>query len=82
MESLNVSLPIKLKEEAQNLITEGYYASFSDLVRTAIRMLTAKENTQYDFWADEAEKEYRAGTAVVLKSNEEIKEYLDKILKD
>jgi Arc/MetJ-type ribon-helix-helix transcriptional regulator len=37
MKTINISLPDKLKSQADNLIKSGYYASFSDLVRTALR---------------------------------------------
>jgi len=48
MKTINISLPDKLKTQADNLIRAGYYASFSDLVRTALRSVlinkTAKKN--------------------------------------
>lgn len=43
MKTINISLPDKLKTQADNLIRAGYYASFSDLVRTAIRQVMAKQ---------------------------------------
>lgn len=43
MKTINISLPDKLKTQADNLIKAGYYASFSDLVRTAIRETMAKQ---------------------------------------
>ncbi len=42
MKTINISLPDKLKSQADNLIKAGYYASFSDLVRTAIRETITK----------------------------------------
>jgi Arc/MetJ-type ribon-helix-helix transcriptional regulator len=43
MKTINISLPDKLKSQADNLIKSGYYASFSDLVRTAMREVMAKQ---------------------------------------
>lgn len=43
MKTINISLPDKLKTQADNLIRAGYYASFSDLVRTAIREVMSKQ---------------------------------------
>jgi uncharacterized protein len=37
MTTINISLPDKLKKQADSLVKEGYYASFSDLVRSALR---------------------------------------------
>lgn len=39
MSTINISLPDKLKNVADQQIQAGYYVSFSDLVRTAIRQL-------------------------------------------
>lgn len=43
MKTINISLPDKLKTQADNLIRAGYYASFSDLVRTALRQVMTKQ---------------------------------------
>ena len=39
MSTINISLPDKLRADADRQIQAGYYVSFSDLVRTAIRQL-------------------------------------------
>ncbi|MCX6816570.1 MAG: nucleotidyltransferase domain-containing protein [Candidatus Beckwithbacteria bacterium] len=39
MSTINISLPDKLKADADRQIEAGYYVSFSDLVRTALRQL-------------------------------------------
>lgn len=39
MATINISLPDKLKAKADKFIRQGYYVSFSDLVRTALRGL-------------------------------------------
>ena len=55
MQTINISLPAKLQDQANSLVQEGHFASFSDLVRTAIRDLLGE--SQYDLWADEAKQE-------------------------
>ena len=46
--TINVSIPSKLKKLADNEVKKGYYASFSDLVRTSLRetLLGSKYNQQ------------------------------------
>jgi len=39
MATINISLPDKLKIQADDLVDQGYYVSFSDLIRTALRDL-------------------------------------------
>ena len=46
MTTINISLPEKLKKQADALIKQGYYVSFSDLVRTAIRRLIEKHSVK------------------------------------
>ncbi|MFC1727079.1 type II toxin-antitoxin system ParD family antitoxin [Patescibacteria group bacterium] len=74
MTTINISLPIKLKTQAEALVKGGYYASFSDLVRDSLRRLV--EKSKYDLWLDEAKEDLRKGEAVVLKSDKEIDNYL------
>ncbi len=74
MNRVTVSLPTKLKEETNKLIERGFYASFSDAVRTALRGII--EKNKYDLWAEEAKKEYKAGTAYVMKDGSDVDEYM------
>jgi len=39
MATINISLPDKLKKQADAAIADGYYASFSDFARTAFRQI-------------------------------------------
>lgn len=73
MSTINISLPIKLKSEASLLVKNGYYSSFSDLVRDSLRRLL--ENSKYNLWAYEAKKEMEKGKAVVLNSDKDIDSY-------
>ncbi|PIR42998.1 hypothetical protein COV24_05085 [candidate division WWE3 bacterium CG10_big_fil_rev_8_21_14_0_10_32_10] len=74
MNNINISLPKKLKEESEKLVKTGYYASFSDLVRSSLRKTI--EASKYDLWADEAKEDYIAGRAFVLKDKDDIKKLL------
>jgi len=57
MTTINVSIPEKLKSQAQELVERGFYASFSDVVRDALRQTLA--NNKYDLWADEAARDLK-----------------------
>ena len=77
MATINVSLPIRLKTQAEVLVENGYYASFSDLVRDSLRRLV--ERNKYDLWMDEAREDLKKDKAVVLGSDKEIDEYFKKV---
>lgn len=77
MTTINISLPEKLKADAEKLIKQGFYASFSDMVRDSLRHVIAK--SKYDFWYDEAKEDERKGKAVVLKSQKDIDNYFKKL---
>lgn len=77
IDTINISLPSRLKQEAENLISEGHFASFSDLVRTAIRKLLVE--SKYDLWAKEAMKEYKKGEAMELVNKRDIDKYLNSL---
>jgi Arc/MetJ-type ribon-helix-helix transcriptional regulator len=72
--TINVSLPSQLKNEADELVKEGYYASFSDLVRTSVRKLL---ESKYDIWVAEAKKDYKNGKLKTISDMKEIGSYLD-----
>jgi len=78
MQTINISLPEKLKIQADSLIKEGYFASFSDLARTALRNII--ENETYDTMAKVALDEYRKGKSTVLRTHENIDEYVDNVV--
>jgi Arc/MetJ-type ribon-helix-helix transcriptional regulator len=77
MTTINISLPEKLKADAEVLIKKGFYASFSDLVRDSLRHVIAK--SRYDLWYEEAKEDERKGRAVVLKSQKDIDNYFKKL---
>lgn len=73
MTTINVSLPAKLKLQAEELVKTGFYVSFSDLVRHALRSVIEKD--KYDLMTEETLKEVEQGKAVVLKTDKEVEEY-------
>lgn len=78
MSTINISLPDKLKKEADQVIAEGYYSSFSDLVRTALRNIIHMD--KYDRMAKQAMDEYRKGKSTVLRSPQDVDRYVDSIM--
>ncbi len=79
MDTINISLPSQLKGQADNLIKKGYFASFSDLVRTALRKVLAE--AYYDSLAREAVAEHKAGKTIVLKNKKDIHDFIQSKMK-
>lgn len=77
MTTINISLPERLKKEADTLVGEGYYVSFSDLVRDGLRNII--DTRRYDRWYREAKQDEKEGRAVVLKSKKDIANYFKKL---
>ncbi|KKQ92753.1 MAG: hypothetical protein UU16_C0057G0016 [Candidatus Woesebacteria bacterium GW2011_GWA2_40_7] len=77
MTTINISIPEKLKTDAEKLIKQGFYASFSDLVRDSIRHVL--NVNKYDRWAAEAKEDLKNGKAVVLKNANDIEKYMESI---
>lgn len=77
MVTINISLPDKLKEEGESLISAGFYASFSDLVRDSVRNTIEKK--QLDHLYEQAKKELNAGKAIVLKNGKDIDNFMKSI---
>lgn len=77
MTTINISLPDKLKDQAQELVKVGFYASFSDLVRDSLRRLVKRN--RYDLLAEEAKEDLKKGRATVLKNKKEIEKYMKSI---
>jgi Arc/MetJ-type ribon-helix-helix transcriptional regulator len=77
MNTINISLPVKLKKQAQELVDKGYYASFSDLVRDSLRQIVSKN--KYDLMVEEAIEDEKRGDAIVLKTKKDIDEFMDSL---
>ncbi len=77
MNTINISLPVNLKKQAQNLVNFGFYASFSDLVRDSLRQTIARN--KYDLMVEEAIEDEKKGEAIVLKTKKDINGYIDSL---
>ena len=77
MTTINISLPDKLKIEAESLVKKGFYASFSDVVRDSLRKLMAAN--KYDRWLAEAKEDLKSGRATVLRNKKDIDNYFKKL---
>jgi len=73
--TINISLPSQLKTDSEKLVKNGQYASFSDLVRTALRKLI--EETNYNNLSNQAKKEFIQGKSFILKNSKSIDNYLN-----
>ncbi len=78
--TINISLPSELKKEAESLISDGHYVSFSDLVRTALRKLMTE--SKYDLWAKEAKKEFQKNETKALKNKTEVKDFVNSLVSE
>ena len=76
MNTINISLPEKLKQEADAAVKEGYFASFSDFARTAFRKTLSEY--KLDRLVAEAKREHKAGKTTVLKTDKDIENYFAK----
>lgn len=77
MTTINISLPTQLKTDAEMLVEDGLYVSFSDLVRDSIRKVVA--DAKYDLLYLQAKKDYKNGKATVLKTKEDVDNYFKKL---
>jgi len=77
MHTINVSLPSKLKSQADDMVKAGYYASFSDLVRTALRQTLSEINLEA--LAGQAVREHQSGQALILHDSQDVDTYLDEV---
>ena len=77
MTTINISLPIQLKSDAELLVENGLYVSFSDLVRDSIRKLIS--DAKYDLLYLRTKGDYKNGKATVLKTQKDIDDYFKKL---
>lgn len=73
MATINISIPDKLKEQAELLIKAGLYVSFSDFVRDSMRKALSKN--KYDLLAEEAKKDLKEGRGTLLRNKKEIEDF-------
>lgn len=74
MTTINISLPDKLKKQADEAISDGYYASFSDFARTAFRQML--RDYKLDRLVKEAKEDYKAGRGTILRTKKDIDKYM------
>ncbi len=70
MTTINISLPDQLKNQADLLVSQGYYASFSDLARTALRQIISQE--KLNLWLKQTKNDEAKNKAVTLNSDQDI----------
>lgn len=74
MNTINISLPTQLKAQADALIDQGHYASFSDIVRSALRLIL--RTNHYDQMVQEAVEDHRLGKTKILRTKKDIDAYV------
>ena len=79
MTTINISLPEKLKSQAEELIEKGFYASFSDIVRHSLRNTVSK--SRYDLLTELAIEEEKQGKLKVLKTPKDIDNFVKSLYK-
>jgi len=77
MVTINISLPEKLKKDAEALVKAGEYVSFSDLVRDSLR--NALEEKELDRVYAETKKELKEGKAIVLRNKKDVDNFMKSI---
>ncbi len=77
MTTINISLPDQLKAQSQQLIEAGFYASMSDLVRSALR--TTLSISELELIEQQAIDDHRAGKSIVLKTKKDIDAYTNSL---
>lgn len=78
MTTINISLPDKLKKQADAVIKDGYFASFSDFARTAFRQTL--RDYKLDRMVAEAKREHKAGKGIVLRTKKDIDNFFAKYI--
>jgi len=75
--TINISLPKKLKEAADALVSGGEYASFSDLARSAIREAVLER--RYKAMIEDAKRDEALGLSTVLNGPKEIEDFVNSL---
>ena len=78
MTTINISLPSALKSQAETLVTEGYYASFSDLVRDSLRRVIG--TFELEILAKETKLAEKLGKTKTLKNKKDVASFVGKNL--
>jgi putative addiction module CopG family antidote len=70
MATINISLPTQLKAQADEMVEMGFYSSFSDVIRDALRKLFEKD--PYENLIKQVKSEYAAGKSVVVETDKDL----------
>ena len=74
--TVNISLPTRLKQKADELVAMGDFASFSDFARSSMRQLI--RDRRYNELYEEAKLDVALGRTKELKNTKEIKDFINK----
>lgn len=73
--TINISIPSSLTTLAKQQVKSGYYSSLSEVIRSALRNFlltpqipTFQMSAKAEKRALQAEKDYKAGKAILMKS--------------
>jgi len=77
--TVNVSLPTELKKEADKLVANGNYASFSDIVRASLRQ--SIRNKKYNDLFEQAKQDVAMGKTKELVGREGIDSFINDLVK-
>ena len=78
MNMINISLLTQLKAQADALINQGHYASFSDIVRSALRLIL--RTNHYDQMVQETVEDCHLGKTKVLRTKKDIDAYVRQVM--
>jgi len=75
----NVVIPPYLKQEVQDLVESGHYASLSDAVRTGLQLIV--EKAQYRIIFNEFKREQRRTGAIVLENPRDVQLFIETVVR-
>lgn len=77
--TVNISLPTNLKKDADSLVADGYFASFSDFARTTMRQ--GIRDMRYGELYEQAKLDVAMGKTKELKGKEGIDAFINDLVK-
>lgn len=73
MATINISIPSQLKSQVEELVDLGFYSSFSDVIRDALRKLLEKD--PYESQIREAMDDYHSGRGITVDTKEDLQNF-------
>jgi len=77
--TINISLPLQLKAQAQDAVEAGFFTSFSDVVRSALR--NELEKIELDLLEAEAWRDHKNGKTRALNTDQDIDNFFNSFTK-